>query len=116
MHIWSDNHAVRYTDANAVFTITDDDPVPTVQIADTPTVTEGGNLSFPLTLSNPTVDTVTVTVDPAAEGTSGNWDTNDYTGTAATSIVFRRCRRPRKTRFRPSTTASSKAPSRSRCS
>ena len=96
MHIWSDNHAVRYTDANALFTIADDDPVPTVQIADAPTVTEGGNLSFPLTLSNPTVDAVTVGVDPAANAgldqeagnTSLNWDANDYTGIAATSVTF----------------------------
>ena len=78
--------------------------------------TEGSNLVFPLTLSNPTVDTVTVTVDSAAEGTSANWDPNDYTGTAATSVVFQPLQTAAQETIQTRDEASTKAPSRSRCS
>lgn len=70
---------VTLGDASGEGTIENDDSA-TVSIGDA-TVVEGGDLQFPLTLSNP-VDVDTVVIYSTADGTATLAD-NDYTGTAS---------------------------------
>jgi len=68
-------------DAQAVATVTDDDPVPAVSVADA-TASEAGPLVFTVTLSNPTTETVTVQY-----ATAGGTATAGADYTAATGVV-----------------------------
>ena len=83
VHIWSPDPWVVITRDTGTFTIQDDDPVPTVSIGNAPTVTEGQDLVYPITLSNPSYRPVSVNVDSHAAGTSANWDSNDLAATPA---------------------------------
>jgi hypothetical protein len=84
VHIWSDDPWVVITKPTAMFTILDDDPIPTVSIGDAGTVTEGSALTFPITLSNPSYLPVSVNIARGA-GTSANFDDNDITGHSTAS-------------------------------
>ena len=68
------------TSDTAVATILDDDGAPTVTISDA-TVTEGGNLVFDVTLSNPAAADITVTL-ATADGTAT--EPGDYPATTST--------------------------------
>ncbi|MDD2673239.1 MAG: Calx-beta domain-containing protein, partial [Flavobacterium sp.] len=63
----------------ATVTITDNDNAPVVTIADA-SITEGGNLSFPVTLSNPSASDITLILG----FTNGTTTNGDYTTTPVT--------------------------------
>lgn len=88
VQLWSDDSVVRLARSEAVFTILDDDPVPTVHIGDqAPSwVYEGGDLTWTVSLTNPTYLPVDVSLDPFNVWTTLGLD--DYTGTLPTSLHF----------------------------
>jgi hypothetical protein len=77
------NAAATIADASGTATITDDDPTPTVAVADA-TATEGSDLVFVITLSNPSsVDTVVSYA--TSNGTAAS--PGDFAGRAGTVTV-----------------------------
>ena len=89
VHIWSPDRFVVITRSTGTFTILDDDPVPTAHIGDqSPSwVYEGGDLTWTISLSNPSYLPVTVSLD----GADNVWTTllpADYDGTIPTSVTI----------------------------
>ncbi|MDD2822447.1 MAG: Calx-beta domain-containing protein, partial [Flavobacterium sp.] len=77
--ITSTTGTVGATTDTAIGTIEDNDNAPVVTIADA-SITEGGNLSFAVTLSNPSATDITVTLG----FTNGTTTNRDYTTTPVT--------------------------------
>jgi hypothetical protein len=80
----SNSSGATIADPQAVGTITNDDPVPTLSVADVAAI-EGGALTFTVTLSAASGKTVTVTAD-TADGAATS--PADYTAVAATVLSF----------------------------
>ncbi len=89
VHLWSELPGLVITH-DGTYTIVDDDPVPTVHIGDAPSVTEGGTLVYSVTLSNKTVEPVTVDLGLwySAAYQGAILDTGDYVGTLPASVHF----------------------------
>lgn len=86
---WSDSY-VGFSRPEATYTILDLDPVPTVHISEAPKVVEGGTLDYTVTLTNKTVDAVTVDLGlwySAAYRGSILHD-GDYVGVLPASVHF----------------------------
>jgi hypothetical protein len=89
VQIWSDDPWVIFTRNTATFTMLDNDTKPTAYIGDqSPSwVYEGGDLTWTVSLSNPSYQPVTVSLD----GGNNIWTTllpADYDGTMPTSVTI----------------------------
>ncbi|RKN01779.1 gliding motility-associated C-terminal domain-containing protein, partial [Aquimarina sp. AD10] len=70
----NENYVLTVGGVNGTGTITDDDNAPDVSIGDA-SATEGGDISFPITLSNPSSEDITLTFS----FTNGTAEDGDYT-------------------------------------